>query len=96
MSLLSPFSSPQPNRCFRMSLQQRLRSFAILEDVGEQALRRLPRGGRLVRHPGRAHSLPAPVKNDRAVFFGGHRFRSASFVDEEEGPRRLVATISGR
>ncbi len=90
MSLLSPFSS-RTESVFPESLQQRLRSFAILEDVGEQALRRLLAEADWFGIPG-GTQLTRAGENDRAVFLVVTGSLGV-FVDEEEGPRRLVATI---
>jgi len=90
MALLAPFSS-RNETMFPESLQQRLRSFAILEDIGEPALRRLLAEADWFGIPG-GTQLSRAGENDRAVFLVVTGSLGV-FVDEEEGPRRLVATV---
>ena len=90
MALLAPFSSSRDS-IFPESLRTRLRSFAILEDVGESALRRLLAEADWFGLPG-GTQLPRDGENDRAVFLVVTGSLGV-FVAEDEGSRRLVATV---
>src|SRR5258708_20341578 len=73
------------------SREQRRRSLGIMEDIGEPALRRLLAEADWFGIPG-GTQLTRAGENDRAVFLVVTGSLGV-FVDEEEGPRRLVATI---
>jgi NTE family protein len=90
MALLAPFSSPKES-AFPESLRIRLKTFALLDDVGEQALRRLLSEADWFGLPG-GTQLSRDGENDRAVFLVVTGSLGV-FVEEDEGPRRLVATI---
>jgi NTE family protein len=90
MALLAPFR-PGNDSVFPESLRERLRSFSILEDVGDAALRRLLAEADWFGLPG-GTQLARDGENDRAVFLVVTGSLGV-FVDEEEGPRRLVATV---
>ncbi len=76
---------------FPESLRVRLRGFVLLEDVGEPALRRLLAEADWFGLPG-GTQLSRDGENDRAVFLVVTGSLGV-FVDEDRGPRRLVATI---
>jgi len=90
MALLAPFSSSRDS-IFPDSLRARLGSFAILEDVGDAALKRLLGEADWFGLPG-GTQLSRDGENDRAVFLVVTGSLGV-FVAEDEGPRRLVATI---
>jgi NTE family protein len=90
MALLAPFSSSRDS-IYPESLRARLRSFALLEDIGETALRRLLAEADWFGLPG-GTQLSRDGENDRAVFLVVTGSLGV-FVDEEESPRRLVATV---
>jgi NTE family protein len=90
MALLAPFTSTRDS-IIPESLRARLRSFAILEDIGESALRRLLAEADWFGLPG-GTQLPRDGENHRAVFLVVTGSLGV-FVDEEDGPRRLVATV---
>ena len=90
MALLAPFSSTKES-AFPESLRIRLKTFALLDDVGEQALRRLLAEADWFGLPG-GTQLSRDGENDRAVFLVVTGSLGV-FVEEDEGPRRLVATI---
>ena len=90
MALLAPFSSIRES-IIPDSLRARLRSFALLEDIGESALRRLLAEADWFGLPG-GTQLPREGENDRAVFLVVTGSLGV-FVAEDEGPRRLVATV---
>ena len=90
MALLAPFRSYN-DPVFPESLHQRLKSFSILADVGDQALRRLLAEADWFGLPG-GTQLPRDGENDRAVFLVVTGSLGV-FVDEESVPKRLVATI---
>jgi NTE family protein len=90
MTLFAPFRS-YSDRAFPESLPQRLKSFSILADVGDQALRRLLAEADWFGLPG-GTQLPRDGENDRAVFLVVTGSLGV-FVDEENAPKRLVATI---
>jgi len=82
---------PGNESIFPESLRARLRDFTLLEDVGEPALKRLLAEADWFGLPG-GTQLPRDGENDRAVFLVVTGSLGV-FVDEERGPRRLVATI---
>ena len=90
MALLAPFRSYN-DPVFPESLHQRLKSFSILAEVGDQALRRLLAEADWFGLPG-GTQLPRDGENDRAVFLVVTGSLGV-FVDEESVPKRLVATI---
>jgi len=90
MALLAPFSSSRDS-IFPEALRARLGSFAILEDVGEAALKRLLAEADWFGLPG-GTQLSRDGENDRAVFLVVTGSLGV-FVAEDDGPRRLVATI---
>jgi NTE family protein len=90
MALLAPFSSSRDS-IYPPSLRTRLASFAILEDVGEAALKRLLAEADWFGLPG-GTQLSRDGDNDRAVFLVVTGSLGV-FVAEDEGPRRLVATV---
>ena len=90
MALLAPFSSTKES-AFPESLRIRLKTFALLDDVGEQALKRLLSEADWFGLPG-GTQLSRDGENDRAVFLVVTGSLGV-FVEEDEGPRRLVATI---
>ena len=90
MALLAPFTSNRES-IIPESLRARLRSFALLEDIGESALRRLLAEADWFGLPG-GTQLPREGENNRAVFLVVTGSLGV-FVAEDEGPRRLVATV---
>lgn len=90
MALLAPFRSGY-DPVFPESLRQRLKTFRILDDVGEQALRRVLAEADWFGLPG-GTQLARDGENDRAVFLVVTGSLGV-FVDEENAPKRLVATI---
>ena len=90
MALLAPFRSPS-DWFFPASLQQRLRSFSILDQVGDQALRRLLAEADWFGLPGGTQLL-RDGENDHAVFLVVTGSLGV-FVEEEDESKRLVATI---
>jgi NTE family protein len=90
MALLAPFRS-STDQFFPLSLQQRLKSFSILDEVGDQALRRLLAEADWFGLPG-GTQLARDGENDRAVFLVVTGSLGV-FVDDENTPKRLVATI---
>jgi CRP-like cAMP-binding protein len=90
MTLLAPFSSSKDSG-LPESLRIRLKSFGLLEDVGESALRRLLAEADWFGLPG-GTQLPRDGENDRAVFLVVTGSLGV-FVEEDQGSRRLVATI---
>ena len=90
MALFAPFRSYNDS-AFPESLHQRLKNFTILADVGDQALRRLLAEADWFGLPG-GTQLPRDGENDRAVFLVVTGSLGV-FVDEENVPKRLVATI---
>ncbi|MEY4878609.1 MAG: family protein RssA [Pseudomonadota bacterium] len=90
MALLFPFESSNES-VFPPSLRARLREFSLLQEVGEPALRRLLAEADWFGLPG-GTQLPRDGENDRAVFLVVTGSLGV-FIDEERGPRRLVATI---
>src|SRR5438105_7549330 len=83
------FSSPDAG--FPLALQERLKTFRILEEVGDQALRRLLSAADWFGLPGGAQ-LARDGENDRAVFLVVTGSLGV-FVAKDNGPKRLVATI---
>jgi NTE family protein len=90
MTLFAPFRS-YSDPVFPDSLHQRLKSFSILADVGDQALRRLLAEADWFGLPG-GTQLPRDGENARAVFLVVTGSLGV-FVDEENAAKRLVATI---
>jgi NTE family protein len=88
--MLSPFRSGNDS-IFPEALKERLRTFSILEDVGDQALRRLLAEADWFGLPG-GTQLSRDGENDRAVFLVVTGSLGV-FVEDEEAPKRLVATI---
>jgi len=89
MALFAPFRSA--DSVFPDSLHQRLKTFTILADVGDQALRRLLAEADWFGLPGGA-PLPRDGENDRAVFLVVTGSLGV-FVNDENTGKRLVATI---
>lgn len=90
MALLARFR-PETDSIFPESLRARLNSFPILEGIGDNAVQRilseadwfgLPGGTQLLRQGENDHAVFLVVTGSLGVF-----------VDEEDAPRRLVATI---
>ena len=90
MALLAPFRVGNDS-IFPESLKQRLKSFNILDEVGDQALRRLLAEADWFGLPG-GTQLSRDGENDRAVFLVVTGSLGV-FVDDENVPKRLVATI---
>ena len=90
MALLAPFRSSHDS-VFSESLRKRLKSFSLLDDVGDQALRRVLAESDWFGLPGGTH-LARDGDNDRAVFLVVTGSLGV-FVDDESGAKRLVATI---
>jgi NTE family protein len=90
MALLAPFSSTRDSG-LPESLRLRLKSFGLLQEAGESALRRLLAEADWFGLPG-GTQLPRDGENDRAVFLVVTGSLGV-FVENEEGMRRLVATI---
>jgi len=88
-ALLAPFRNSES--VFPETLLQRLKTFSILEEVGDQALRRLLVEADWFGIPGGMH-LTRDGENDRAVFLVVTGSLGV-FVEQEAGGRRLVATI---
>jgi NTE family protein len=90
MALLAPFR-PGNDTVFPESLRERLKTFSILEAVGDAAFRRLLAEADWFGLPG-GTQLARDGENDRAVFLVVTGSLGV-FVEEEDGPKRLVATI---
>src|SRR5579864_9438888 len=90
MALLAAFRS-SAEQFFPASLQQRLKSFSILDEVPDQALRRMLGEADWFGLPG-GTQLARDGENDRAVFLVVTGSLGV-FVEDEDGPKRLVATI---
>jgi NTE family protein len=90
MALLFSFQASNES-IFPQSLRARLREFSLLEDVGEPALRRLLSEAEWFGLPG-GTKLPRDGENDTAVFLVVTGSLGV-FVDDDRGPRRLVATV---
>jgi NTE family protein len=89
MALFAPFRSS--DSVFPETLHQRLKSFTILNDVGDQALRRLLAEADWFGLPG-GTQLARDGENDRAVFLVVTGSLGV-FVSEDNTAKRLVATI---
>ena len=89
MALFAPFRSN--DSAFPESLRERLKTFTILADVGDQALRRLLAEADWFGLPGGTH-LARDGENDRAVFLVVTGSLGV-FIDEDNSAKRLVATI---
>jgi NTE family protein len=83
---------PADDGVFPEALRARLRGFVLFEDVGEPALRRLLSEADWFGIPG-GTQLSREGDNDRAVFLVVTGSLGV-FVDEEQGPRRMVATVA--
>jgi NTE family protein len=90
MALLFSFQASNES-IFPPSLRARLREFSLLEEVGEPALRRLLSEAEWFGLPG-GTKLPREGENDSAVFLVVTGSLGI-FVDDDRGPRRLVATV---
>jgi NTE family protein len=90
MALLFPFQASNES-IFPDSLRARLRKFSLLHDVGEPALRRLLSQAEWFGLPGGTY-LTRDGENDDAVFLVVTGSLGV-FVDDDHGPRRLVATV---
>lgn len=88
MALLSPF---RPDNAFPEGLRARLRSFPMLDDIGDAALRRLLAEADWFSLPG-GKELLRYGDDDRAVFLVVTGCLGV-FVENDRGPRRLVAHI---
>jgi NTE family protein len=89
MALLAPFRNYEA--IFPETLVQRLKSFTMLEDIGDQALRRILAESDWFGIPG-GTQLARDGENDRAVFLVVTGSLGV-FVHEEGASKRLVATI---
>ena len=90
LRVFAPFlSSAEP--FFPPVLQERLKTFRILEEVGDPALRRLLAAADWFGLPG-GTQLARDGENDRAVFLVVTGSLGV-FVEKDDGPKRLVATI---
>ncbi len=90
MALLAPLRSGN-EPIFPETLRQRLRSFAMLEDIGDGALRRLLAEADWFGLPG-GMQLSRDGENDRAVFLVVTGSLGV-FVDDERGVKHMVATV---
>src|SRR6195256_4828340 len=90
MALLSPFRSSSES-FFPESLKQRLKSFGLLDDIGDVALRRLLSEADWFGLPG-GTQLARDGEHDRAVFLVVTGSLGV-FVSDDNSPKRLVATI---
>jgi NTE family protein len=90
MALLSPFRSSSDS-AFPDSLKQRLKTFALLDEVNDQALRRLLREADWFGLPG-GMQLVRNGEHDRAVFLVVTGSLGV-FVSDVNGGKRLVATV---
>ncbi|HXJ01701.1 MAG TPA: patatin-like phospholipase family protein [Micropepsaceae bacterium] len=90
MALFAPFRS-YSDPVFPATLHERLKSFRILDEVGDHALRRLLAESDWFGLPG-GTLLPRDGEDERAVFLVVTGSLGV-FVDEENSPKRLVATI---
>src|SRR5438105_15184586 len=91
LRVYAPFlSSAEP--FFPPVLQERLKTFRILEEVGDPALRRLLAAADWFGLPG-GTQLARDGENDRAVFLVVTGSLGV-FVETAEGPKRQVATIA--
>src|SRR3954463_12450743 len=89
MALLAPFRNY--DSIYPETLVQRLKSFTMLEEIGDQALRRILAESDWFGIPG-GTQLARDGDNDRAVFLVVTGSLGV-FVQEEGGSKRLVATI---
>ncbi len=90
LNLLAPLlSANEPG--YPPALRERLKTFRILEQVGDQALRRLLAAADWFGLPG-GTQLARDGDNDRAIFLVVTGSLGV-FVESAEGPNRLVATI---
>jgi len=90
MVFLAAFRSGA-DQFFPASLQQRLKSFSILDEVPDQALRRMLGEADWFGLPG-GTQLGRDGENDRAVFLVVTGSLGV-FVQDDDSPKRLVATI---
>src|SRR5215470_17473841 len=90
MAFLSSFRSGFET-VYPDSLRARLRSFALLEDLSEPALRRLLSQANWFGLPG-GTLLPRDGENDHALFLVVTGCLGV-FVDDEHGGKRLVAHV---
>lgn len=90
MAFLSSFKIG-PDTVYPESLKQRLRGFALLEDVGEPALKKLLSEANWFGLPG-GMMLKRDGENDQAVFLVVTGSLGV-FAEDEHGKRRLVAHI---
>lgn len=90
MALLAPFR-PSNESMYPESLRKRLRTFTLLEEVGEPALRRMLGEADWFGLPGGVQ-LPREGENDRAVFLVVTGSLGV-FVEDPNNARRLVATV---
>ena len=90
VSILAPLFSGNSSG-FLSALQERLKTFRILEEVGDPALRRLLAAADWFGLPG-GTQLARDGENDRAVFLVVTGSLGV-FVDSGNGSKRLVATI---
>jgi NTE family protein len=90
MSLFPSFRSAHDS-VFPESLRARLKTFNILEDIGDAALRRLLAEADWFGLPG-GSQLSRDGENDRAVFLVVTGSLGV-FVEDEKEPKRLVATV---
>src|SRR5580704_9107632 len=77
---------------FPESLKKRLAGFSILEEVGDQAMKRLLAEADWFGLPG-GTILPRDGDNDRAVFLVVAGSLGVLVEDEHGGPKRMVATV---
>lgn len=90
LRVFAPLLSPS-EPFFPAALQERLKTFRILEEVGNPALRRLLGAADWFGLPG-GTQLARDGENDRAVFLVVTGSLGV-FVETGSGPKRLVATI---
>src|ERR1700735_5238747 len=92
MAFLSSFRSGRETT-YPATLQARLRSFPLLKDLSEPALRRLLAQANWFGLPG-GTLLPRDGENDRALFLVVTGSLGV-FVEDGKAGRRMVAQISG-
>src|SRR5258705_5416115 len=90
MALLSPFRSSSES-FFPESLKRRLKSFGLLDDIGDVALRRVLAEADWFGLPG-GTQLARDGEHDRAVFLVVTGSLGV-FISEDNYPKRQVATI---
>jgi NTE family protein len=90
MALLTPFR-PGNESIYPETLKKRLRSFAMLQDVSDAAMKQLLAEADWFSLPG-GTQLPREGENDRALFLVVTGSLGV-FVHDEEGPLRLVAHV---